>query len=380
MLTIARGQPIEVVTSSSEGRRHPVAGDKGFISNAYLLPNQQLILCDIYFFRFGNETRTRCERKLFAIDLGIDNNIKKLLIKGQKRQHISYLFLPAVNLTPTFYYLREQEMAMQDLPRMFSNTGLFRGQIRRSMSQTMKAEIKIPFGDVKSPTVPKELADYNTILALFKAVRPAIHDLVRELSLVERPKLLNSVLNSMNELVKDNFFIASVPDLFNVRSFIYNPIDNLPAEKLLELTRKIQSITAVVLKKSISKVLTEVLAFHRTENSDNDNIRRRFTEAGLIGWFRETSAIRSTITSVEFILSSILFRALFAEPSNEEILNTIRRLCSSEAGSLPPLPRYVAAGTAISKVTSNITKTRTDGATSSAALARFLKENVLHAA
>jgi len=373
VLTIARGQPIEILTSSATGRSHPVAGDKGFISNAYLCPNERFIVCDIYFFRFGNETRTRCERRLFVIDLGINSNTKSNLLEGCTRSKFSLITDKHVNLAATFTYLHNEisSQRIDSLPRMFSNTGIFRSPIRRSVTKSMEAAVKIPYGTVKYPLMPKEITDPNIALALFKSVRPVLNDLISGINSIRLIRVHNSLVDELNKLISGNFFYASVPDHFSmIRTLIYNPVDKMPYDKLLEHTRRIQSITALVSRKSMYEVINDIMLKHRQENTTTYSAMT-WSMLGLLSWFNEDG--RNTKGPIPFIennLSHLIYEVMFASRTAEEVSEFFQRLLK-EGGALSLFPKDFSAGS----MTNRIMVARREGANDSAALARFLERD-----
>lgn len=373
MLTIARGQPIEILTSSATGRSHPIAGDKGFISNAYLCPNERLIVCDIYFFRFGNETRTRCERRLFIIDLGINSVMKKTLLEGCTRSKFSLVTDKHVNLAATFTYLHNDlgSHHINSLPKMFSNTGLFRSPIRRSITKSMEATVKIPYGTVKYPLMSKEITDPNMALALFKSVRPVLNDLINGLASIRLIRVQNRLVDELNKLISSNFFYASVPDhLSMTRTLIYNPVDGMPPDKLIEYTRKIQSITALVSRKSTHEVINEIMLKHRQENTTTYSAMT-WSMLGLLSWFNEDG--RNTQEPIPFIennLSHLVYRVIFSSRTSEEIFEFFQKLLK-EGGALSIFPKDFSPGS----ITNRIMVSRREGANDSAALARFFEKD-----
>jgi len=370
VLTIARGQSIEILTSSAAGRSHPIAGDKGFISNAYLCPNEKFIICDIYFFRFGNEAHTRCERKLFIIDLGINSSTKKNLLEGCTRSKFSLVTDKHVNLAATFTYLNNNigSLCVDSLPKMFGNTGIFRGPIRRPITKSMEAIVKIPYGTVRHPLMPREITDPNVALALFKSVRPVLNGLITGINSIKLVSVHNSLLDELGNLISGNFFFASVPDHFSaVRTLIYNPVDDMPSDKLIEYTRKIQSITALVSRKSTYQVINEIMLKHRQENTTTYSAPT-LAILGLLSWFNENS--KEPIPFIKNNLSHLIFRVMFSSRTSEEIYEFFQRLMKEE-GVLSLFPKGFSAWS----MTNKIMVVRREGADDSAALARFFEND-----
>lgn len=368
MLTIRRGAPVEILTSSADDRRHPKTGDKGFLSNAFLCPKLHMIISDIYFFRFGNERESRCERKTFIIDAGMSKDTQRRIRNGLKREDFTRLMADYINLTPAF--VRLVSGIIDYMPTPFSNVGIFRGQIRRPVSNSLNAIVKIPFGTLKSLPGYQTISDYNTALALFKAVRPVLHHLVRDADLVEaRPVRPNNMVCSVSKMLEREFFYASVPDVWGARTYIYNPINGLPTEKLLEKTRQIQSVAVVALYKSINKVLNEILTQYPLLISEYGNyIAERFASCGVAGWFHDdTRKLQPSIFSVEKVLGSILYLLLFAEPVLENIDRAYRTIQNSSI-LFPPMTRSFSPEKSLRKIIA----IRKEGANSSAALARLL--------
>lgn len=373
MITIARGQPIEILTSSATDRMHPIAGDKGFISNAYLCPNQKFIVCDIYFFRYGNETRTRCERKLFIIDLGMDKSIKYQLTTKYTRSNFQVMSENHVNLTATFLYLTSgtRFTYLKATPEMYGNTSLFRSSIRRSAVRSMEAKIKIPFGTVKCPVIPKELADSNMVLALFKAVRPVLNDILAIIPSVLLNLHYNRLFDDVTKLLGNNFRVASVPDYLSpIRSLVYNPVEGMSAEKLVEYIRKTQSIAAVVSRKSTNTILTEIMRRYK-EAEATVHPSMAWAIWGLNGWFNEKSnSVGENIHFVENKLAYLIYRALFSSRTVDELTDLFTRIQTNEC-TMPLLSKDFLARAAANKVMS----LRTACVNDSAALNRFFERD-----
>jgi hypothetical protein len=236
----------------------------------------------------------------------------------------------------------------------------------------MEAVIKIPYGTVKYPLMPKEITDPNVALALFKSVRPVLNDLINGLTSIKLIRVQNKLLDELNKLISSNFFYASVPDHFSmIRTLIYNPVDGMPIDKLLEYTRKTQAITALVSRKSTYEVINEIMLKHRQENSTTTYSAMTWSMLGLLSWFNEDG--RNTNEATPFIennLSHLVYRVMFASRTSEEVYEFFQKLLE-EGGASSILPKNFSAGA----MTNKIMVVRREGANDSAALARFFERD-----
>lgn len=370
MLTIARGQPVEILTSSLTSsdvhKSHPVAGDKGFISNAYLYPLRRLILCDIYFFQFsGHEVKTRCERKLFVINLRGDN-----LCQNPLQALLDFHNSVKVNLTDAFSYI-DGDSVFRAVPEMASPNGIFRNSSRRSEVSSITKMIidkqpsqqtdKIPFGTVRLPTFPKEITDHNTILALFKSVRPVLNSLLQKTVFIQALRKKEPLIDLINDILQSNFHRENTTLADKRASSIYNPICGVPDDVLLECTRKLQALAGLVSRKATSTIVHSTMGLYREHKKTygKDRLIETILDYGLCGLFNASD--RDSINNLAMNrLGPILCKVLLSSTTTEEISNVLASIQDF-------LPRDLSLETFAQKITSIKTK----GISDSAALNRF---------